>query len=218
MSNICFVNGSPKANAKSNSDFFINEFLNYIENNSIISRYYASKVVNDKESLEKILSNDIIIFVSPLYADTFPSRMLEFLCNLEVLAKNKDHKNIKVYGIVNCGFYEGRQCRHALDMLKYFSRKCGFTWKFGITIGGGEYLKSFKDGLKNTIHAESLCNAFDMLAQSINNPDFNQNENICTSPDKMSAGIYRLASNFGWCYSVFKSKTISIPELFKKIY
>lgn len=217
MNNLCFLNGSPKANNKSNSDFFINEFSKSLNDNINVTKYYATKAVKDECLIEDILNNDTIIIVSPLYADTYPSNMLKLLSLLEAHLKNSSKKTINVYGIINCGFYEGSQCRHALDMLKYFCRRSGITWKFGITIGGGECLSHLSD-LKTSIHAESLCKAFETLAQAINTSNCTQTENIFTSPDKMNGFIYRLVANSGWCYSVFKSKDIPIYKLFQKIY
>ena len=217
MNNLCFINGSPKANNKSNSDFFINELSKNLNDDINITRYYAANAIKNNSIIENILNNDTIIIVSPLYADTYPSNMLKLLSLLESYSKEKCTKSINVYGIINCGFYEGSQCRHALDMLKYFCRKSGLTWKFGITIGGGEYLSNLSD-LKSSIHAESLCKAFEILSESINTSNCSQTKNIFTSPDKMNAFIYRLVANYGWCYSVFKNKNIPIHKLFQKIY
>lgn len=122
MINVCFINGSPKANPKSNSDHFIKELSWYFNNNINTSEYYASKIVNDTAVLDKICLSDKIIFVSPLYADTLPSHMIEFMTILQKYMTHSNISNIEVYGIINCGFFEGIQCRHALDMFKYFSR------------------------------------------------------------------------------------------------
>lgn len=216
MINVCFINGSPRAINKSNSDLFINKLSEYFNDNININKYYASKIIKDISVLDEIIKNHKIIFVSPLYADTLPSAMLEFLSMFEkYLSQNNYDKNIEIYGMINCGFFEGNQCRHALQMFKYFCRKTGLKWRFGIGIGGGEYLKN---ELNNSTHAESLYRAFNILGSDINNSDYSINENIYLNPDKMSAGIFRTAANLGWCLSAFKDYKISIPSLFKKIY
>ena len=42
-----------------------------------------------------------------------------------------------IYGIVNCGFYEGVQAEYAIDVLQNWCVKTGFTWGAGVGIGGG---------------------------------------------------------------------------------
>ncbi|MGN0144833.1 MAG: flavodoxin [Clostridium sp.] len=216
MINLCFINGSPRAVNKSNSDLFINKLSQYLDDNINIKKYCASKIIKNTSVLDEIIKNDKIVFVSPLYADTLPSAMLEFLSIFDkYLNQNNYSGNIEVYGIINCGFFEGNQCRYALQMFKYFCRKTNLKWRFGIGIGGGEYLKN---ALNNSIHAESLYKAFNLLGSDINNPDYSLTENIYLSPDKMSAGIYRASANLGWCISAFKDYKTLVPSIFRKIY
>ena len=216
MINVCFINGSPKAVNKSNSDIFIQKLTNYFNDDININKYYASKIIIDTSSLNDIIKNDKIVLVSPLYADTVPSGMLEFLSVFEkYLHDNMPDKNIEVYGIINCGFFEGVQCRHALNMFRFFCRKSHLKWRFGIGIGGGEYLKNIPETSSNSV---SMYSALKSLGTDINNSDFSKNENIYLNPDKMTASIYRLSVNFSWCLKSFKYYKVSVPCLFKKIY
>lgn len=216
MINVGFINGSPKAVNKSNSDIFINKLSKYLNDDVNISKYYVSRILKDNSIFDEIIKNDKIIFVSPLYADTFPSAMLEFLSIFEkYLMCNSHNKNIEVYGMVNCGFFEGIQCRHALRMFQIFCKKVDFKWRFGIGIGGGEYLKN---ELSNSIHAQSLYKALNTLGSDINKSDYSLENDIYLNPDKMSAGIYRASANLGWCLSAFKDYMVGIPSLFKRIY
>ena len=215
MMNICFINGSPKASPKSNSSHFIHELSKFFDKNINFTEFYASKILNDMSALEKISLSDKIIFVSPLYADTLPSHMIEFLTILEQYLTEHNYTGIESYGMVNCGFYEGVQCKYALDMFKHFSRKCSLNWNFGIGIGGGEYLS---DQLEDSIHSESLYKVLKVLSNSINSPVNTANENIFITPDKMNAFIYRAAANAGWCINAKKQYNVGISKLFKKCY
>lgn len=215
MINVSFINGSPKVNSKSNSSHFIQELSKSFDKNININEFSASKILNDNSALEKISLSDKIIFVSPLYADTLPSHMIEFLTILEKYLTANSYTNIDIYGMINCGFYEGIQCRHALDMFKYFSRKCKLNWKFGIGIGGGEYLRTLSE---TSAYTKSLYKALNILSNSINNVIDNSNRNIFICPDKMNAFAYRTAANLGWFIQAKKQYNTGIIKLFKKAY
>lgn len=45
--------------------------------------------------------------------------------------------NRKIYGICNCGLYEGEQNEFALEVLRNWSVKCGYIWSGAVGIGGG---------------------------------------------------------------------------------
>ena len=64
-----------------------------------------------------------------------PGHLLSCLVQMEtVCAQNC---KVAVYGIVNCGFYEGIQNETALKILQNWCEKTGLTWSGGIGIGGG---------------------------------------------------------------------------------
>lgn len=217
MVKVCFINGSPKAQGKSNSDFFINQIKKVFDDDINSVTYYASKINENKSLLDEIIKNDKIIFVSPLYADSLPSGMLKFLSLFEEYLKDKDC-SIDTYGFVNCGFFEGDQCKHALDMFKYFSRRSKLNWKFGISAGGGEYYASLNDKFTSSIHSESICNSIKYLASDLKSAHNNAADNFYTNPDKMGGFLYRLNANFDWYCMAFKIKKANIFKLRKKLY
>lgn len=79
------------------------------------------------------------MFAFPLYVDAIPSHLLSRLCEMERLGIN--NKNIHVYAIVNCGFFEGKQNCNALAILKNWCDKVGLVWGTGIGFGGGGALE-----------------------------------------------------------------------------
>lgn len=61
--------------------------------------------------------------------------MLSCLVQLEEVHIN--NPAIHVYGIVNCGFYEGIQAELSLKLLQNWCLKTGLIWSGGIGVGGG---------------------------------------------------------------------------------
>jgi hypothetical protein len=82
---------------------------------------------------------DALVIALPVYVDGVPASVLHFLEKAEYFIK-ENNCNFKLYVISNCGFYEGRQCKHLLNIMQNFCRAAGLTWAGGIGIGAGEML------------------------------------------------------------------------------
>lgn len=133
--NMVMLNFSPKGE-KSNSEYFLKLFSRQQTEN-------ISGMGNVQSVFDKIKDADVIVAAFPLYVDGLPSHMLAFLQGLEEYAKDKPLSG-RCYGIVNNGFYEGEQCKPALDILHVFCIRTGLDWGGGIGIGGGEMLGSIR--------------------------------------------------------------------------
>lgn len=95
------------------------------------------KTVSDYKRIIEILPYvENIVFATPVYVDSIPSTTLDYLKKLEEHLR-KSEKKYKVYGILNCGFYEGHQCQHALETYKLWCQRANQRWMGGIGIGGG---------------------------------------------------------------------------------
>ncbi len=58
----------------------------------------------------------VLVFVFPLYVDSIPSQLLQFLI---ILGERKDlNHDIMVYCVVNNGFFEGTQNYIAIQQMK----------------------------------------------------------------------------------------------------
>lgn len=215
MVNLCIINGSPKTQ-NSNSDFFIKELTSNLNDDINIKKYYVREILKDSNTLKEVVKNDKLLIVSPLYADSFPSITLKFLELFEDFLEKNAHSKIEVYGMVNCGFFEGEQNKIALNILEHFCNRSNLTWKFGLGIGGGEYFPNSSKTPEKMPTNESLYSALLELRKSIEN-DNAIHKNILIRPDKMSASFYRLTCNLGWYLMSFQ-KTHKIPHLRKKIY
>ncbi len=88
-----------------------------------------------EEAWEKLDCADGWVFACPLYVDCLPGHLLSCLAQMD--EKYSGGKEIAVYGIVNCGFYEGIQAETALKVMQNWCAKAGFAWRGGIGVGGG---------------------------------------------------------------------------------
>ena len=61
----------------------------------------------------------------------------------EYLVTNK--KEITVYAVVNCGFYEGRQNSLAIAMMENWCHRAGLRWGQGLGIGAGGMLAGIRN-------------------------------------------------------------------------
>jgi multimeric flavodoxin WrbA len=215
VTSLCIINGSPRK-GQGTSSYLISELTKLFNNNVKTKEYYISNFIKDKNLLEEIISYDKIIFVSPLYADCFPSTMLEFMAIFEDFIKEKDNIKIDMYCLVNCGFLEGTQNKIALNIMKIYCKKLNFNWRFGVGIGGGEFMKGSKDMPLNSRMKKPVYNAFLALKEDIENNFLGAVDNIFTSP-KIPRFIFKFAANIGW-KSMAKKNNLKAKDLHKQVY
>ena len=200
MKKIALINASPKKK-ESASETIVNvlhERLKKVDNGNLqISEYtiHSAKLEEDKTFLEA----DSIIIAFPLYVDGIPSHLLHCLCEIEQLKQNSKSNpanlNQRVYAIVNCGFYEGRQNQNALAMIENWCEKSNFLWSGGIGIGGGGMLTMmhFKEDGKGPMH--KAFQAIKALSEAIKKDK--QLEIQYTTPD-FPRILYILGAQMGW--------------------
>jgi len=82
---------------------------------------------------------DALVIALPLYVDGVPSHVLKFLVEGEKFCKENDC-HFRLYVISNCGFFEGKQCKNELAIMRSFCNASGLQWGAGLGIGGGEML------------------------------------------------------------------------------
>lgn len=131
MDRIMIINGSPRA-PKSNSRQYA----------AILSRscrkpadYFQISRNNHLEICSQMEHYTDVVFVFPLYADSLPVVLLNFLKFLE------DHppRQKPVLSIlINCGFLEYSQNEVAVQMMKLFCRQNGYRTGSILMLGGGE--------------------------------------------------------------------------------
>lgn len=215
MTNLCIINGSPRK-GKGTSSYLISELTKLLNNDIKTKEYYICNLIKDKNLLNEILSFDKVIFVSPLYADCLPSTMLEFMAIFEDFIKEKNNIEIDMYCIVNCGFLEGTQNKTAINILKNYSKRINFNWRFGVGIGGGEFMAGSKNMPLNCRMKKPVYNTFISMKKDIENKSNAKVHNILTNA-KVPKLIFKFAGNAGW-KTMAKKNNIKAKDLYKRIY
>ena len=132
---IALVCGSPKAK-ESGSKWLLNYVAKHFGTEVEVVNVHLHKAAKpDTAQLEALSNADAWIVAFPLYVDGVPGHLLYALRELEKAGLTNPNRHI--YGICNCGFYEGAQNEPALDVLKNWAVKCGYVWGGAVGFGGG---------------------------------------------------------------------------------
>lgn len=190
---IMMIDGSPKV-SKSNSEYFLNILSDFIESKDIV-KYKLSKKVDYEDIIKEINTIDTLVFAFPLYVDSLPSHVLEFLIMLEENFKD-NLKGVNVYVIANCGFYEGKQNKIALNIMKCWCKKMNIKWAQGIGIGAGEMMGGLRNVPMGKGPNTNLGLALDNLAKNIN--ENKSGDDIFTTPSMFPRFAFRFAANRFW--------------------
>jgi len=186
---VAFINGSPKTK-KSSSEKLIMALIGRLKG---VSEYAVCDVTKQQpeEVLAAIKDADALVFVFPLYVDALPSRLVKFLedAQLEIAAASP---GAKAYAVVNNGFYEARQNRIAIEIMKNFCRRAGLPWGRGMGVGAGAIIAGVEIGrgpLKN------LARALDVLTGNIINLETAED---CFVEPNYARFFYNYGGNVGW--------------------
>lgn len=190
---IMMIDGSPKV-SKSNSEYFLNILSDFIESKDIV-KYKLSKKVDYEDIIKEINTIDTLVFAFPLYVDSLPSHVLEFLIMLEENFKD-NLKGVNVYVIANCGFYEGKQNKIVLNIMKCWCKKMNIKWAQGIGIGDGEMMGGLRNVPMGKGPNTNLGLALDNLAKNIN--ENKSGDDIFTTPSMFPRFAFRFAANRFW--------------------
>ncbi len=136
---ICLINGSPKKDG-SCSEYLVQTIEERLSEACQVRRVRIPAGWKEKEAefpWAELGEAERVVLVFPLYVDGIPSHLLEFLERWEERGRGK---RPAVYAVINCGFYEGCQNGIALDMVRLFCESAGFSYQYGIGIGGGPFI------------------------------------------------------------------------------
>lgn len=190
MSKIALVNGSPKGKSSA-SQILLDEFKS-----CLAGREAGEFLVNSSKSdcWEALLDYDVLVLFFPLYVDGIPSHLLSFMRRMERSSSARTNP-LSVYAVCNCGFYEGIQCRHALDMVKHWCKKAGFAYRQGLGLGGGGMLSAIQNipygqGPRKNFSSELQRLAAQTAAAAGGDDRF-------ASPN-FPRFLYRLSAEMGW--------------------
>jgi len=189
MRQVCFINGSPK-NKNSCSGYLIGVMKDILDTQTSQSEEFhiasCLKADTKSDAFYSMAQSDCIVFVFPLYIDSIPSHMLDFLYEFEEFYRGTWSETKKtvpnVYAVINNGFIEGHQNRNAARIIQHFTHASGLRWRFAIGIGAGEFIKDsqhsvpLQSRLKKNIYSALLY-----LKADIENTESTCENNIFTS-------------------------------------
>ncbi|MBU3091028.1 hypothetical protein KPL35_02920 [Clostridium sp. CF011] len=142
--------------------------------------------------------------------------MIEFMATFEEFIKEKNSLEIDMYCIINCGFLEGTPNKTTINILKNYSKRINFNWRFGVGIGGGEFMSGSKKIPLNSRMKKPVYNSFLALKKDIENKSNDQVDNILTNA-KVPKVTFIFAANVGW-KSMAKKNNLKAKDLYKRIY
>lgn len=131
MDEILILNGSPRA-PRSNSLRYAKLFADCWPGTAHIQAVTAG---NHLELCREVGRNSRLLLVFPLYADSIPVTLLNFLKTLE---ENPPENKPTVSVLINCGFLEWRQNDTAVQMVELFCRQNGYPFGSVLELGSGE--------------------------------------------------------------------------------
>lgn len=135
MDKVLILNASPRA-PRSNSKEYAKLFSKFYHGKT---EYLDIKRTNHAALIEKLSDFSDLLFVFPLYADSIPVTLLNFLKDLEQVTPARK-PTISV--LINCGFIEPQQNDIAVKMMRLFCRKNGYPFGSVLKVGSGEAILS----------------------------------------------------------------------------
>lgn len=189
---IALINGSPKVN-NSTSSMLLEDLKGYLgENVEIVNFGFHSPTIS-KEVIDELVKIDAWVFAYPLYVDGIPGHLLSCLVQLEEVRIN--NPQIHIYGIVNCGFYEGIQAEFALKLLHNWCLKTGFAWSGGIGVGGGGGLAMMPKLEPGQGPKAPIDKALAELSDSILKEEIRDNNYVSIAFPRF---LYKMGAQIGW--------------------
>lgn len=213
MNTVALINCSPREKT-SISKYLTDEIKTLINNEIKIKEWCISDFKRNPLIFNELIECKKLVFLAPLYVDALPANMVTFLKELETFFKNHNSKTIEIYTVINCGFIEGSQNVHAIEMMKIFTKKAGLKWGFGVGIGGGEFMGASKSMPLKFFIKKPVYNALLTLKSSLVN-DINPSEEYALVSPKLSKRIFIAMGNQFW-NSKAKTKGLCKKDLYNK--
>lgn len=189
---IVLINGSPKVK-QSASGALLEDIKGYISGKAeVVEIGFHTSAVSD-EAVEELTKADAWVFAYPLYVDGIPGHLLSCLMQLEEARLQKP--DLHIYGIVNCGFYEGIQAEFALKLLENWSIKAGFLYGSGIGVGGGGGLAMMPKLEPGQGPKAPVDKALEALAGTILEQKTQENHYVSVAFPRF---LYKMGAQMGW--------------------
>lgn len=167
------LSGSPRG--KKSTSYVTLEYLQrQLEERGHLSELFVLSNASKDEAILKrirasIISANHVVLAAPLYVDSLPSHVIEFLEKIVSGRNSMSLQNTpKFTAIINSGFPEASQNILALEICKQFSREAQFEWMGGLPFGGGAAIDGTPLELSG-FRGRHVRPAIELLADAISN-------------------------------------------------
>jgi len=191
--NIGLINGSPKAKGNSSSEVLLDDLNSLFQIDITVQKFHFNKPMITDQVIENLRHCQAWVFAFPLYVDGIPSHLLSCLKQLE--QADFKGKDIRVYVIINCGFHEARQNRHAMAMMEIWCEKTGLKWGMGIGLGGGGSLTQMRNVPLGKGPKTALGKSLAVLSEAILNKEKKDAHYISINLPRF---VYKFSADIGW--------------------
>jgi len=184
---IALINGSPKKK-ESVSGFLLEELKGKFSGEAEVLEIGLHDAEVSEEVFEKLAGAEAWVFACPLYVDGLPGHLLSCLSQLE--KRPVQGTKPLIYGVVNCGFYEGIQTETALALLQNWSARAGYSWAGGTGVGGGGAILMVPEGPRAPIDG-----ALEEMAEKILRRKTQENRFVTVAFPRF---LYQISGQIGW--------------------
>lgn len=200
------INGSPKVK-DSASAVLLGKVKELFGSRCEIEELHFKKASVSEEDMAKLKEADVMVFAYPLYVDGIPGHLLSCLMHIE--KAGLQNRDALIYGVCNCGFYEGIQAEAALGILKNWSIKAGFVWGGGIGVGGGGCIAMLP---KIPTGKGPMASIDKELMQMTDNAVNKASQDNRYANVNMPRFVYKQAAQMGWRQAI-KSNGLKAKDL-----
>lgn len=220
---IMIITGSPKPNGGTTSiliEQLKRSILSHKSDVEFVTYNIRSNFIPETE-YDNLENYDALILAAPLYVDSLPSHVLTQLVKLQEYfsskkgEKSKAKNKLKVYALMNCGFYEAKNNTISLRIIRMWAIKSGIIFASGLGIGGGKMIGLLNDKLQfSTGPLKSIQQALDNFGVLIA-------EEKCATNNYCSPNVPRWffikAANASFCNGNAKKNGLTIKQLYYQI-
>jgi NADPH-dependent FMN reductase len=203
--------GSPKRKGTSVSEVLATALQHRLERQGLTCELHAAtEFVHDSPKAnaqaQAISRCDLLVVVTPLYADALPSITTHAL---ELIARARPYGTRQAASfvtVINCGFPEPEQTRTALRIARHFADAAGYHWGGALPIGAGGTIRPDRpldDQHGPGAHlAHALTLAAPALARTGNLP---LDAITAASAKVLPDFLYRLIGDLGWRWQAYQA-------------
>lgn len=213
------------ASPKPPQEYIVSEFLARYAGERLHSTEIEAQIFQVRQTLlhketqpayEAMFQSDAVLLFFPLYFFCMPAMLTRFLQDFAAYADGKERCGAKLYVFVNCGFPEPEINLEAVRAAESFAKHSGFTFRFGVMIGGGGMLL----GAKDAPFMKEVFSALDRSLSQIEHETLTDETlpaQTVSIPVKFPRRLYFFGGNLGW-KSTARKNGLKRKDLYRKPY